>query len=208
MALMHQATMTPTKLELLSAWVPTRPWYRGPDAAAVTRVAAARFDDPAGEVGIETILLRCGDGPVLHVPLTYRGAPLAGADQWLVGTSEHSVLGLRWVYDACGDPVYAAVLATTVLTGGEQAEEFLEVDGQPVPREAGMSLRGTGQPGVELPAVTAVVRVDDGDPTVVVTDTVTLSIVRTPAEASDPVAGLKAWWPGHETPVLLATVTA
>jgi hypothetical protein len=43
-------------------------------------VSAYRFDDPAGEVGIETLLVRRGAGPVLQVPLTYRGAPLAGAE--------------------------------------------------------------------------------------------------------------------------------
>jgi len=33
------------------------------------------------------------------VPLTYRGAPLDGAEDALVGTTEHGVLGRRWVYD-------------------------------------------------------------------------------------------------------------
>jgi len=124
MALLHQADLTPTKLELLAAWLPTRGWYPGPTGTAVlpdsapqaslelTRVAGYRFDDPAGEVGVETILVQAGDGPVVQVPLTYRGAPLSDAEAFLVGTTDHSVLGKRWVYDACGDPVYANVLAT------------------------------------------------------------------------------------------------
>src|SRR5215218_7739419 len=100
MALLHRAEITPTKLELLDAWLPTRAWYRGPADPGLAKVGAFRFDDPAGEVGIETLLVQAGDGPVLQVPLTYRAAPLAGAEPWLIGTTEHSVLGRRWVYDA------------------------------------------------------------------------------------------------------------
>ena len=40
------------------------------------------------------------------MPVTYRDAPLPGADAWLIGTMDHSVLGKRWVYDGVGDPVY------------------------------------------------------------------------------------------------------
>src|SRR5688500_7529300 len=122
MALLHKAQIIPGKAELLARWLPTRSWYSGP-AVAPERVAAARFDDPAGEVGIETMILRVVDGPLLHVPLTYRGAPLAGAEPWLVGTTEHSVLGTRWVYDAPGDPVYAAQLAEVIRAAGQEAVE-------------------------------------------------------------------------------------
>ncbi|MEU4159197.1 hypothetical protein [Actinoplanes sp. NPDC026670] len=147
MAILHKATIVPSKLELLAAWLPGRAWYDGP-AAEPERVAAARFDDPAGEVGIETLIVRAGDGPLWHVPLTYRGAPLAGADEWLVGTTEHSVLGTRWVYDAEGDPVYRAVAAETIRSGGHEAAEELEADGVRVPREPAMRLRGsTAGPG-------------------------------------------------------------
>ena len=89
-----------------------------------------RFDDPAGEVGVETIVWRTADGTLLQVPFTYRATPLAGADEFLVGTSEHSVLGPRWVYDGCGDPVWAAAITTAILTGGQQAQMVIERDGQ------------------------------------------------------------------------------
>jgi Maltokinase N-terminal cap domain len=94
MATIHNATLNPSKLTLLNAWLPSRTWFTG--VADVQRVGAYRFDDPAGEVGIESFLLQAGDGSVLHAPLTYRGAPLAGAEEFLVGTIEHSVLGRRW----------------------------------------------------------------------------------------------------------------
>ena len=67
MALLHRATLRPTKLELLTAWLPDRPWYRG--AGDPVRVTGFRFDDPDGEVGIETLLVRAGNGPLLQVPV-------------------------------------------------------------------------------------------------------------------------------------------
>jgi hypothetical protein len=179
MALLYRADLTPTKLDHLAGWLPGRSWYRGPATPSVTRVAACRFDDPAGEVGLETLLVRAeADGPIFHTPLTYRGAPLAGADAWLLGTSEHSVLGTRWIYDAAADPVYAAVLAATILTGGSEAAEQISTDEGLVPRTPLGSVRGTGSPGDPVPAVTSITSVSDGDPTVVTTDGVTLALLR------------------------------
>ncbi len=207
MALLHRAELHPTKLELLAAWLPSRSWYRGPAGAAVERVAACRFDDPAGEVGIETILVRADGGPVHHAPLTYRGAPLDGGDGWLVGTCEHSVLGRRWVYDACGDPVYVAALARAIVAGGGQAEEFMEVDGRLERREAAMVVTGSGLHGVEVPVVQVVRRVVDEDPTVIVTDSVELTVVRTVDGNSAHAGGiLTGRWSDLPTAVLLASV--
>ena len=144
MSLIYQASISPTKDELLNAWVPSQPWFEGAAGASLARVAAYRFDDPDGEVGLETFLLRAGDGPILQVPLTYRGAPLAGGEPWLVTTMEHSVLGPRWVYDAVGDPVYRAVLAETVLTGGREADQYVQTDDGPTLREPTAWARGSG----------------------------------------------------------------
>jgi len=81
MATLHQATLTPTKLELLTAWLPGRHWYPEEVVDGLQRVAGCRFDDPDGEVGIELLVVRDGtDGPLVHVPMTYRGAPLEDAE--------------------------------------------------------------------------------------------------------------------------------
>lgn len=130
MAILHRATLTPTKLELLEVWLDRQPWG---GAGALEAVGAYRYDDPQGEVGVEGILVRRGD-LLLHVPLSYRGAPLEGADESLVGTTEHSVLGRRWVYSAAGDPV--AVGCFERALHGEQEQATLEVheDGQVVER--------------------------------------------------------------------------
>ncbi|MGW0505659.1 CG0192-related protein [Micromonospora sp. NPDC003241] len=183
MALLHRAELRPTKLELLATWLPGRVWYRGDADAEVVRVGAYRFDDPAGEVGIETLLVRVGTGPVHQVPLTYRGEPLAGAEEWLVGTMEHSALGRRWVYDACGDPVYAAALADAVLADAGQAEEYFEEDGERQVRPPNMEI-ASDAPAAEAPPVGAVRSVADGDLTVIVTDGVELTVVRRPGSGA------------------------
>jgi hypothetical protein len=156
MALLHTAEIVPSKLELLAGWAPGQPWFAGDKAAELTTVAAFRLDDPAGEVGIETLLVQAGDGPVLQVPLTYRGAPLVGGEAWLVGTMLHSVLGERWVYDATGDPVYLAETAATALTGGVQAELYLEQNGERIVREPTARIVGDGEHGAATPAVPAI----------------------------------------------------
>lgn len=170
-------------------------------------MAACRFDDPAGAVGIETILVQAASGPIHHVPLTYRDAPLDGGDAWLVGTCQHSVLGRRWVYDGCGDPVYAAALTSAIFAGTGQAEEFLELDGRLERREASMVVTGSGAHGVEVPLVQAVRRVVDEDPTVIVTDSVELTVVRIVDGNSRPTgATLTGRWADLPRAVLLASV--
>jgi hypothetical protein len=150
MALLHHATVSPSKAELLAAWLPGQPWAAG--LSGLRPFGGYRIDDPAGEVGIEGILLRGDGGDMLHVPLTYRSAPLDGADAHLVGTTEHSALGTRWVYDATGDPVWQAALTATVLSGGTGAEEYFEVDGRRETREPSVRVAGSGTAGATIPA--------------------------------------------------------
>jgi hypothetical protein len=205
MALLHRAELHPGKLDLLAGWLPGRPWYQGATGDDLVRVTSYRFDDPDGEVGIETMLVRAGDGPVHQVPLTYRGAPLDGADEWLIGTMRHSVLGPRWAYDGCGDPVYAAALARAILTGAGQADEFIEVDGRLERRAPTITVTGSGVAGADVPPVGAVRRVGTDDPTVIETDTLDLTVVRR-LDAGNllPGAVLTGAWDGRPTPTPLA----
>lgn len=195
MAIIHKATLTPGKLELLASWLPGRSWYPGGDAGGLERVAAARFDDPDGEVGLEIFLVRAAGGPLVQVPMTYRAAPLDGADEWLIGTCEHSVLGTRWVYDAVADPVFVAVTAEAIRTGGHEAAEFLQTPDGPVAREPLMTMRGSG---AQAPGSRAeIVRVDDGDPAVVLTNVGELSLPRLPRPTPpDAALTLTAAWAG------------
>ena len=129
----------------------------------------------------------------MQVPLTYRAAPLAGAEDFLVGTTEHSVLGTRWVYDACIDPVWASTLATAILTGGTQVQMYLEEDGERVDIPPRMTVRGSGSPDAKVPAIEAVDAVhDDGMTTVVRAGDVELVVARVvgaPIEADETLIG-------------------
>ncbi|MFI9155178.1 1,4-alpha-glucan branching protein [Streptomyces sp. NPDC053367] len=122
MAVIHHTTLKPTKLELLTEWLPSRPWYRGGSGTPRPEKAGGfRLDDPQGEVGIEFMVVADAATAYL-VPLTYRSAPLDGAEHALVGTTEHGVLGKRWVYDACHDPVAVAQLLA-LAEGRVQAQD-------------------------------------------------------------------------------------
>ncbi len=209
MAVLHRAEIRPPKSELIAGWLPGRPWYAGPTHPDLVLLGSYRFDDPQGEVGIETHLVRVGDGPVLQVPLTYRAAPLEGAERRLVGTMEHSVLGRRWAYDACGDPVYLTALAATVLGGGREAEQFFD-DGER--RASTAAVQGSGAPGDDLPVVGGAAEVacsTDGVRTVVAAAGLELTILRVvePTAAAAPGEHtLTGTWPGQVEPLLLATV--
>jgi Maltokinase N-terminal cap domain len=148
-AVIYQTTLTPTKLELLSPWLPAQPWYAGAGAPDLARAGGFRLDDPAGDVGIEFMVVRDGSGGRLrwyHVPLTYRGAPLAGAaDAALIGTSEHGVLGRRWIYDGLHDPVLAAQLLA-LIQGHARAQAQSQSD-TPDPTVA-VDYRGPAEPAV------------------------------------------------------------
>lgn len=119
MAIVHRATISPTKLELTTRWLDQQPWG---GAGEVEVLAGYRFDDPAGEVGVEALLVR-RDGRLFQLPLSYRGEPLeSGA---LVSTMEHSVLGRRWIYLATSDPVGRECYVRSLR--GEQQQAGVEV---------------------------------------------------------------------------------
>ena len=116
MAVIHHTTLTPTKLELLSAWLPGQPWYRDADQAPdLARTGGFRLDDPGGAVGLEFMVVTdAATGASYHVPLTYRDSELPGMGNGLIGTSQHGVLGRRWVYDGAYDPVLVAQLVALI----------------------------------------------------------------------------------------------
>ncbi|WP_353953109.1 phosphotransferase [Knoellia sp. S7-12] len=115
MAEIHKgANITPTKLELIEAWMGSQRWYAAKGTSpSLRRLASWRLGDPVGEVGVEVLIVADDSGPspiAYQVPLTYRSMPVPELEPALVGVTEHSVLGTRWVYDAPHDPVYAAQL--------------------------------------------------------------------------------------------------
>lgn len=209
MALLYQAELRPSKIELIAGWAPTQPWFQGNRDVPLVNVGAFRFDDPDGEVGMETVLVRAGDGPVLQVPLTYRAAPLDGAEPWLIGTMQHSVLGPRWVYDAVGDPVYLTAVATAALTGGHEAEQFVSTDGGLEPRASTAQAVGSGTPGTFVPALGTPSTGNDGGTTVVDAGTLRIVVTRVvvhPDAAAPAGAVLTGTWAGQPEPRTLLAV--
>lgn len=155
MAVIHHTVLKPNKLELLTAWLPSRPWYVG--GAREPRLALAggfRLDDPQGAVGIEFMVVNDASGPhptTYLAPLTYRGAPLDDAEHALVGTMEHGVLGQRWVYDCCHDPVGVAQLLA--LTEGRVQAQDQDVSETTDP-EVIVTYTGEHSPATDLTALT------------------------------------------------------
>ena len=151
------AELRPSKLELLSAWLPTQPWFDG-DADHLERVAGFRLVDPEGDVGLDCMIIASA-GAVFHVPVTWRGGPLEVGD--LIGTLEHSVLGKRWCYDAPSDPVYLTELARVIAESDTDAD--VVGDGDTEVRGRTMTVRGTGSSrGKKLTEDPVVLRKLDG----------------------------------------------
>jgi hypothetical protein len=153
MATIHRTTLTPSKLELLTGWLPKQPWYRHAGRPPMLAKAGGfRLDDPDGEVGIEFMIVAdtAGDGAVVyHVPLTYRSAALPGEDLGLIGTAEHGVLGTRYVYDGAYDSILLTQLVELVQGRAKPQAQSLSDTPDPTvhsrPVLAGAALTVTGR---------------------------------------------------------------
>lgn len=173
MAVIYPADLSPSKPDVVTKVLDAAGLGEGP----VEVLGGYRFDDPAGEVGIEALIANRGDA-TYHVPLTYRGAPLAGAEDALICTMEHSVLGRRWIHPAHRDPV--AVACFTRALNGEQEQAIMEVhrpDGSVERIDPAVRVRRSGTGGGSLAFTT---------------------------DAADPVTGaamLVATWDGGEAVV-------
>jgi hypothetical protein len=94
------------------------------------------------------------------VPLTYRGAPLEGAGDALVGITEHGVLGQRYVYDGTYDPVLRAeLLSLLALRADAQMQSVSdtpdpsvmpELNGPALPVQAAVTAVAHGPDGTDL----------------------------------------------------------
>ncbi len=209
MAIIHRATLHPSKLELIEKYLPVQPWFTKDGSAPPELLGAYRFDDPDGEVGLETHLVSHG-GKVYQVPLSYRGSDLPDAEHSLLGTMEHSVLGKRWVYDACADPVYIAALATVILTGQREAEQFVDMDGVLEPRKSSVEVKGSGTPGSEVPALSPAAPITEDGITSINAGQLTVQVNRVldlGSPGAENSAALRGTWASQEGPVLLASLS-
>lgn len=167
-SVIYDAIMNPTKNELIAAWLPRQEWFQGAHEPVLETVGGFRLDDPADKVGMEFIVVedRAPRKPVIyHVPVTYRGAELPGGEAALLGTSEHSVLGTRWIYDGPEDPVWQeqvrAFLAGKVQAQHQNDSHTLEpmvTVGLPSDGDAAI----LGGPGLESPEARVIRRLVAG----------------------------------------------
>lgn len=205
MALFHAATLTPSKSELISEWAPTQAWGP-PSEAPIELVGAFRFDDPEGQVGMETHIVRAGD-VVLQIPLTYRNAPLVGAEDALVTTMEHSALGTRWVYDGLHDPQMVFMFAAVAMTGQGEALGMVVYEDRWYIAPSKVRIEGGGWTGERVPVDGFDVARSDATSAVLRNDRFELTVFRRLEVAPRPAIGLMATWEGQSGPVVLAEVT-
>lgn len=206
MAIIHKATLLPGKLDLLSEYLKTDSELASHVGDDLSQIGAYRFDDPAGQVGLETHILTSSSGAILQIPVMYRNDPLEGAEAAFLGSMEHSVLGTRWVYDACIDPIYAGELLRTILTGATEVEEIVETAEGQVPRDSTVKVRGSGS-GDSSPHVVSVSVERSGTDTRIATGDHQLVVARLLAEGDTQAAlHLSGRWADRDEPILLAHV--
>jgi hypothetical protein len=204
MALFHLARITPTKQELIADWAPTQPW--GPPAdLAIDVIGSYRFDDPDGRVGMEVHLVDAA-GTLLHVPLTYRDEPLAGAEDALITEMDHSVLGTRWVYDGLRDPRLVIMLAAVTMTGQGEALGMAVYDGRWYIAPTNVRIQGGGWTLERVPVDEFELVSDEPAGALLRNDRFGLTVFRRPVPGPRPAIGLTATWDGHPDPVVLAAV--
>jgi hypothetical protein len=204
MAIVHRATITPTKAELIAEWAPTQPWGPPPDVP-IEVIGAFRFDDPDARVGMETHLVRYGT-TLLQIPLTYRDEPLEGADDAFIVEMQHSVLGTRWVYDGLRDPRFITMLAAVAMTGQGEALSMAEHEGRWYIAPTNVRIQGGGWTQERVPVDGFESGRDDETSVVLHNDRFELTVFHHPEPGPRPAIGLTATWDGQPEPVVLAEV--
>lgn len=192
MAQIYNAELSPSKNQVIATVL-------GTDEADIEKLTSYRFDDPAGQIGMEVHIVRTPDGSVLQVPLVYRPEPLEDAEEdELITTMEHSVLGTRYVYLGMSDPVFAEALDVTISEERSGAEQFL-VDGDTqTPITEGLAdVIGTGE--IELEE-----EEDDENLIGVLELFAELDLDGLSEEEANQPGQLIGTWEGQDTPVLLA----
>lgn len=204
MARFHLANIVPTKEQIIADWAPQQSW--GPAAGVpIDVIGSYRFDDPDGSVGMEAFIAAAGHR-LFHIPLTYRDAPLEGADEALVATMDHSVLGQRWVYDGLRDPRFVVMMAAGTMTGQGEALGMAVYDDRWYIAPSKVRIRGGGWTLERVPV--------DGFTAPDVTDAVVnfandrfqLTVFRHPQHGRRAPIELTATWAGQTDPVVLAEV--
>ena len=114
---MTRTTLPPALRELLGAWLPGQRWFPVKNAAFTFQPTGGLrlADGPAVGAEFEVLIVAVryptADGnrtDVVQVPLSFRHAPLAGAEPALIGEMPAGEQDRRWVYDGVHDPAFVA----------------------------------------------------------------------------------------------------
>ena len=161
---MTRPTLTPALSGLLGSWLPRQRWFPVKSAefsfepAGALRLAGGgRAGGLAGggaefEVLLVAVSYPTADGSrtdVVQVPLSFRAAPLAGAETALIGETTGGGDGARWVYDGVHDPAFVEAWLDLIRDGTTTPEG--NATGHPVAS------------GFRLPRATGVVKVLSGE---------------------------------------------
>jgi hypothetical protein len=206
MAIFHRATITPTKEELIAAWIPHQSW--GPSAdEPINAIGSYRFDDPEARVGMETFLVTAGE-TLFQVALTYRDEPLDDGEAALITQMEHSVLGTRWVYDGLCDPRFVVMLAGVSMTGQGEALGMVMYEGRWYIAPTNVRIHGGGWTQERAPVDGFELASDGLDASVLRSDRYELLFYRRPNHGPRPLIGLTATWDTEGEHVVLTQVSA
>lgn len=204
MARFHPATLEPSKAEMVATLTAAPRWGRPADAE-VTVIGAYRFEDPDGRIGMEAHLVEAG-GALLHVPLSYRDAPLDGADDGFVGEMHHSALGTRYVYDGLVDPIFVTMFAAVAMTGQGEALGMVHHDGRWIVAPTNVRIEGGGWTGGRVPVDEFRPVSDDQTSVRFRNDRFQLTVHRRPVARRRPKMGLAGTWDEKPDGVVLAEV--
>lgn len=183
MAIIYQAELSPSKPEILRTFLSGRSWG---ESGELELLGAYRFDDPDGEVGVECHVVQVAE-TIYHLPLAYRPAPVEGAEEHLLTTMQHSVLGERFVYDGLADELALDCFRRAICGEQEQAELRIVSDGDELIE-------------IQEQTVTLSLEVDEGESLPTgdeLLEGAPFTIARTLGDL-DGIVRLRATWPGGE----------
>ncbi|MET4096491.1 1,4-alpha-glucan branching enzyme [Arthrobacter sp. UYCu712] len=158
---MTRPTLPPALSGLLGSWLPGQRWFPVKSAEfSFEPVGGLRLDAGRADAELEVWLLAVtyptADGnrtDVVQVPLSFRHAPLAGAESALVGETDGDSAGpgsgQRWIYDGVHDPAFVAAWLELMRHGGTST--------------AGTAVGHLVESGYRLPFATGSVKVLSGE---------------------------------------------
>lgn len=146
------------------------------------------------------------EGSLFQVPVTYRDEPLSKTPESLIGTIEHSVLGLRYVHDGIYDDQFVTVLAGVASAGYGQSLGFAQQDGRWHAWPDQLRLEGTAELPGRPPVDRFAILNDNNDHVALQNDHIEMTIYRRLTQETQPNHGLLTTLPDRDAPTTLVEI--